>query len=327
MRTSLALGKRAPRLSSVLWHRGCSCRDPMTIDRRSIDLDGRRVSYLTAGGSAAAPVILLIHGSGVSAGYWIHQLRGLADRFRVTAIDLPGHGKSDPIPRASVEEYAETVAGLLEALHTGPVLVVGHSLGGAVAMALAARRPETVTGLVLVASCAKLPRVDATRERWLACLPGPLRRVLFLWTAQKLLFSAAAPSHAVSLGMQELRSCRAETVVEDVHAAQAMDLTRQARALEVPTLILCGSRDRLTPPALSEHLSGLIPRSGLHIIEGAGHMVLLEAPERVNQEILGFAASLGGEPPSFSVVWERRGRSLVRRLLDWTRARVPFLTS
>src|SRR5207249_888805 len=208
MRTSLALGKRAPRLSSVLWHRGCSCRDPMTIDRRSIDLDGRRVSYLTAGGSAAAPVILLIHGSGVSAGYWIHQLRVLADRFRVTAIDLPGHGKSDPIPRASVEEYAETVAGLLEALHTGPVLV---------------------------ASCAKLPRVDATRERWLACLPGPLRRVLFLWTAQKLLFSAAAPSHAVSLGMQEIRSCRAETVVQDVHAAQAMDLTRQARALEVPT--------------------------------------------------------------------------------------------
>ena len=299
----------------------------MPIDRRSVVVDGRRVSYLTAGGSAAARAILLIHGSAVSAGYWINQLCSLGDAFQVAAIDLPGHGKSDPIPQASVEAYAETVGKFLEALGMGPVLVVGHSLGGAVAIALAARRPETVTGLVLVASCAKLPRVDASRERSLAYLPGPLRRMLFFWTAQKLLFSPAAPGHAVSLGMHELRSCRAETVVQDFHAAQAMDLTRQATELEAPTLILCGSRDRLTPPALSEHLRKLIPRSRLSLVEGAGHMVLLEAPERVNQEILGFAASLRGEARSFTVKWERRGRSLVRRLLDWTRACVLFLTS
>src|SRR5206468_9253724 len=102
----------------------------------------RRVSYLTAGDSAAAPAILLIHGSGVSAGSWVNQLRGLLTAFRVAAIDLPGHGKSDPIPRASVEEYAETVAKFLEALGSGPVLVVGHSLGGAIAIALAAQRSE-----------------------------------------------------------------------------------------------------------------------------------------------------------------------------------------
>src|SRR5882724_6376996 len=286
----------------------------MPIDRRSVVVDGRRVSYLTAGGSAAARAILLIHGSAVSAGYWINQLCSMGDAFQVAAIDLPGHGKSDPIPQASVEAYAETVGKFLEALGMDPVLVVGHSLGGAVAIALAARRPETVTGLVLVASCAKLPRVDGSRERLLAYLPGPLRRMLFFWTAQKLLFSPAASGHAVSLGMHELRSCRAETVVQDFHAAQAMDLTRQATELEAPTLILCGSRDRL------------IPRSRLSLVEGAGHMVLLEAPERVNQEILGFAASLRGEARSFTVKWERRGRSLVRRLLDWTRACVLFLT-
>src|SRR2546430_17584539 len=83
-----------------------------------------------------------------------------------------------------------------------------------------------------------------------------------------------------------------------------------------PTLILCAGRDRLTPPALSEHLRTLIPRSRLSLVEGAGHMLLLEAPERVNQEILGFAASLRGEARSFTVEWERRGRSLVRGF--WT---------
>lgn len=296
------------------------------IARRFVELDGRRVSYLTAGDSAA-PAVLLIHGSGVSAGYWVNQLRGLLDAFRVAAIDLPGHGESDPIPQASVEEYAETVARFLEALGTGPVLVVGHSLGGAVAIALAARRPDAVRGLVLLASCAKLSWVESARERLLPYLPGALWKILFLSTARKLLFAPGVPSHTVGLGMQELRSCRAETMLKDLRAAKAMDLTRQATGLDVPTLILCGSQDRLTPPALSAELRELIPRSRLRIIDGAGHMLLLEEPTRVNQEILSFAKSLTVRVPSLRIVRSRPGRSLARRLLDLARAYVLFLTS
>ncbi len=297
------------------------------IARRFVELDGRRVSYLTAGDSTAALAILLIHGSGVSAGCWVNQLRGLLDAFRVAAIDLPGHGESDPIPQASVEEYAETAAKFLETLGTGPVLVVGHSLGAAVAIALAAQRPDAVRGLVLLASCAKLPWVDSSRERLLPYLSGPLWKIFFLSTAQKFLFAPGVPGHAVSLGMQELRSCRAETILKDLQAAKAMDLTQQATGLDVPTLILCGSQDRLTPPALSADLGGLIPRSRLSLIEGAGHMLLLEAPARVNQEVLSFAKSLMVEVPSLRVVRDRRRRSLVRQLLDFARAYVPFLTS
>src|SRR3989449_10263687 len=137
----------------------------MPIDRRSVVVDGRRVSYLTAGGSAAARAILLIHGSAVSAGYWINQLCSLGDAFQVAAIDLPGHGKSDPIPQASVEAYAETVGKFLEALGMDPVLVVGHSLGGAVAIALAARRPEAVAGLGPRPRVAEAPRAGRLRER------------------------------------------------------------------------------------------------------------------------------------------------------------------
>ena len=297
------------------------------IARRFVELDGRRVSYLTAGDSAAAPSILLIHGSGVSAGAWVNQLRGSLTAFRVAAIDLPGHGKSDPIPRASVEEYAETVAEFLEALGSGPVLVVGHSLGGAIAIALAAQRPHAVTGLVLLASCAKLPWVDSSWGRLLPYVPGPLWKTFFISTAQKLLFARGVPGHAVSLGMQELRSCRAETILKDLQAAKAMDLTQQATGLDVPTLILCGSQDRLTPPALSADLKGLIPGSRLTLVEGAGHMLLLEVPTRVNEEVLNFAKSLMVEVPSLRVVRDRRGRSLVRQLFDYARAFVPFLTS
>src|SRR5437016_13040995 len=113
----------------------------MPIDRRSVVVDGRRVSYLTAGGSAAARAILLIHGSAVSAGYWINQLCSLGDAFQVAAIDLPGHGKADPIPQASVEAYAEPAGKVLEALGMDPGPGLGPPAGGPVATAPAARPP------------------------------------------------------------------------------------------------------------------------------------------------------------------------------------------
>ena len=83
------------------------------IVRRFVELHGRRVSYLTAGDSG--PTILLIHGSGVSARSWVNQLRGLAGAVRVVAIDLPGHGESDPMRHASVEQYGGIVANFLDA--------------------------------------------------------------------------------------------------------------------------------------------------------------------------------------------------------------------
>src|SRR5437899_2796199 len=187
-----------------VWHRCCSTTcttSRMTITRRFVELDRCRISYLTAGDGAAAQPILLIHGSGMSAGSWVNQLLGLSATFRVTAIDLPGHGKSTAIPHASVETYAATVARFLEAIGARRVIVAGHSLGGSVAIALAARQPDAVTGLVLVASCAKLPRAETPGERWLAFLPGPLRRMLFFTMAQKLLFAPGAPSGALDIGM------------------------------------------------------------------------------------------------------------------------------
>jgi pimeloyl-ACP methyl ester carboxylesterase len=237
----------------------------------------------------------------------------------MVALDLPGHGESDPAPGASVEEYATVVADFVTALDCGPVIAIGHSLGGSIALALAARRPALVRGLVLIASCVKLPLVDSVGVRLFAYLPGPLRRLMFFSMAKRVLFAPGAPADAIAVTMRELRACRPETILNDVRTARAMDLMEQAAALDVPTIILAGSRDRLTTPALAERLCALIPGSRLSIVDGAGHMVPLEAPERVNREIATFAESLTTTPSAPASI-KTHERSLARRALDWLAA-------
>ncbi|PYN85756.1 MAG: hypothetical protein DMD87_21430 [Candidatus Rokuibacteriota bacterium] len=249
----------------------------------------------------------------MSARSWMKQLQSLPGAVRLIALDLPGHGESDPAPGASVEDYAAVVADFLIALDCGPVVVVGHSLGGSIAIALAARRPALVQGLVLIASCVTLPLVDSVGERLVAYLPGPLRRLFFFSMAKKVLFAPGAPADAIAITMQELRACRPETIAADVRTARAMDLTEQAAALDVPALVLAGSRDRLTTPALAERLSASIRRSRLRIVDGAGHMLPLEAAERVNREIVTFVESLAAPLPASKP--DARDRSL-SRLLD-----------
>ncbi len=290
-----------------------------TILRRHVGEEGKRISYLAAAGTQTAthPAILLIHGAGVSARSWSLQLQNLGHELQVLAIDLPGHGESDPIEKATLEGYADAARSLLAALGTGPVFVAGHSLGGAVAQVLAARHPEVVKGLALLSTCVKLPETDGRLQRFYRFLPAPIRTVLFLWMAKKLLFSPSASRQAMLLGMKEILTCRQETTVRDVAAAQAMDLQEIAQNLRVPTLILCGDRDKVTPLALSDRLNELIPGSRLLIVKEAGHMLPLEAPGQVNGELLAFVNSLArGEMHPLPSTGEIRKRSILRRFLD-----------
>ena len=302
----------------------------MSVDvvRRSLTLHGRRISYLTLAAEIAGPLIVLIHGSGVSARYWVEQLRGLAPPGHAVALDLPGHGQSDDALDPSAEHYADVVGDFVEALGVGPAIAVGHSLGGAVALALAARRPAVLRGLVLLSACARLPATETPAQWLLPFLPGPLRKALFFMTAKRLLFAPCASAGAIGLGMQELRACRPQTLARDIAIARRMDLTEPARTLRLPTLILCGSRDQVTPPELSRELNALVAGSRLVVIEGAGHMAQIEAPAVVNREIAAFADAVtsASRVAGHRLVVDRRAvLSPPRRLL--ARLRALFATS
>jgi 3-oxoadipate enol-lactonase len=283
------------------------------IVRRYATVGGQRISYLKREPEGNGPTVLLIHGAGMRARCWVEQLRGLDSSARILALDLPGHGDSDAGPAASLERYADTVAEFVDALGSRPIVIVGHSLGGAIAIACAARRPAAVHGLVLVSTCVRLPSTESAWQWLVPFLPWPLRRALFLFAARHLLFAPRASWSAISFGMQELRACRSQTIASDVTVARSMDVTDLARTLRVPTLILCGRRDRVTPPALSESLHGLIVESRLGLVEGAGHMLPLEAPAFVNGEIVGFVATLPIRPtPPTGTAPGRASRPLAR---------------
>src|SRR5213593_124997 len=296
------------------------------IHRNSLSVEGQRVSYLCNDGSHAAPTLVFLHGSGVSARYWTDQLRALAGTARVLALDLPGHGESEDAATPDLAHYADVTAALIDALGGWPAIAIGHSLGGAVALALAARRLAELCGLVLVSSCARLPQVSTSAQWIWGSLPAAVRRALFFVPAKNVLFAAGASPAAVALGMQELRACRPRTLAADVAISRSMDVTEAAAALRVPALILCGSRDRVTPPALSRHLHATIAGSRLDLVDGAGHMLLIEASGVVNRAIAAFAASITRRPAARAHAGAAarpasRWRRALRRLVALVRRR------
>jgi 3-oxoadipate enol-lactonase len=295
---------------------------PANGRRRHVGENEAKISYLVTRKvrHGTAKTILLIHGAGMSARSWALQLQGLSASHQVLAMDLPGHGASDPISDASVESYADAACTLLATLDIGPVFVAGHSLGGSVALSLAARRPELVKGLVLISSCAKTSQSSGTFKTLLGSLPAAFGRMLFSSTARSFLFALGATNSAVQLALKDLRNCRPETVKKDMAAAEAMNLENVAQNLRSPTLILCGTSDIVTPLRLSEKLTELIPGAQLHVVDQAGHMLPLEAPERVNQEILAFVASVEEDEAlqSGSVVRAAK-RHIARLLVDRVR--------
>jgi pimeloyl-ACP methyl ester carboxylesterase len=252
---------------------------------------GARTSYLRCRNPKRRDdTILLIHGAGMNARTWSSQLRGLSQEHDVIAVDLPGHGAS-PLPdEAGLAEYVDAANAVLKD-RGGPVMIAGHSLGGAVALALAAHKPDRVKGLMLISTCMKLSHANRRVDELLHALPMPLRKVL-LDASMHAMFGPGASGQAVQHGLQDLLACSPAAVDRDIEIARSMDLEDAARSLRIPVRLLCGSADSVTPVSASQHLVDVIPGAKLEVVHAAGHMLPLERPDTVGERILQFANSL-----------------------------------
>jgi len=238
------------------------------------------IFYLQKGGGK--PSLLFLHGAGGTHRHWGNQVRGLRD-FTLVALDLPGHGRSKGEGRQTIEGYADLVAEFMAALALESPTVVGHSMGGAIALELALRFGERLGGLVLVGTGARLRVMPSLLEG----LRGEFESTVDLLCHYA--YGPSASEEMVRLGREEMLAMGPEVLWGDFLACDGFDVMGRLDEVRLPTLVICGEKDQLTPLKYSQFLVDHIPGARLVTIPEAGHMVMLEKPQETTDAIEGFS--------------------------------------
>lgn len=219
------------------------------------------------------PAVILLHGAGGNHLFWPPEIRHLAGQ-RIYALDLPSHGKSEGIGRQSISDYAESVLHFMDSLKLRKAVFVGHSMGGAIALWMGIHRPARTLGLGLIATA---PRLRVSPEL-LENTSNPVTCPLAVKTIVEWSFCESTDARLKELAAKRLSEVRFSVLHGDFLACAAYDESNLLGRIKAPTLILCGTEDKMTPIFLSEAMRERIKGSLFHAINGAGHMVMLEQP-------------------------------------------------
>jgi pimeloyl-ACP methyl ester carboxylesterase len=277
--------------------------------RESLVVHGHRRAFVRAG---SGPALLLLHGIGNNCQTWSGVIDRLAESHTVIAPDLLGHGASDK-PRGdySIAAYANGMRDLLSVLDIEQATVVGHSLGGGIALQFAYQFPERCERLALVGSGGLGPELSAGLRA--ATLPGaelvltaltgvsgPLRlgfqtldRIGHLVGWKRVRDLAEAGDALLALKDVEARRAFLRTLrgVADAHGQAVTALDRLYLANSVPMLVIWGSRDPIVPALHAETVRTLVPTARIEVFEGAGHWPHLDDPDRFCDVLLDFIES------------------------------------
>lgn len=235
------------------------------------------------GGNRQQPPVILIHGAGSSHLCWPAALRRLPG-CRVLALDLPGHGRSAGVGLQSIDLIADRLVDFLEALGLYHAVFVGHSLGGAAALTLAARHPGHVAGLGLIASGAYLNVPPELVQE----LASPVTLETGIQQIAAGLGAPKTPPGALEETVRRLKETRPSVLYADWLACSRYDLRDQVANIRVPTWVACGTADRATPLAFSHFLASRLPDAGLQILPDAGHLIFMEESEALARGLLDF---------------------------------------
>ncbi len=231
--------------------------------------------------------ILLIHGAGSDHLCWPSEIRRMAGE-RTLALDLPGHGRSSGLSEQSVEGYADQVLKFLDALGIYRVVMVGHSRGGAIALWMALKHPKrtAAAGLIASGACFNMPPGLLENLSSQVTLPAAMDLL------QSHLFGKQASKELVEKTMLSFKKARFSQIRSDWKAAANFDLCGQLSGIRKPVWIAVGEEDILTPPAMSHYLTSHLQKSELFKVADAGHMLMLEQPQKVGEGLRQFLKSL-----------------------------------
>lgn len=249
---------------------------------------GRRLGYEArpADFDPSARAVVFIHGSGGDREDWRAQLDGLSDVATMVALELPGHGASDPPGENSVAPYARWTSDFVEALNLRKVVLVGCSLGSAVTQWIALEGKPWLEAIGIVGGGARL-RVHQDFLNGLQTAPTKALEML----ATFALRLQPAPAVFVPLNEKYLKTS-AELVHGDLSACDRFDVMERIGEVSIPTWIVVGEEDRLTPQKYSQFLKGKIAHARLDVIPAAGHLVMMEQPAEFNRCLKEFIEQL-----------------------------------
>lgn len=257
---------------------------------RSASLAGGSVAWREAGEGTGLPLVLL-HGIGSNARAWAGQFAAFASERRVIAWNAPGYAGSDPLPAdwPLPHDYAATLAGLLDHLGVARCVLVGQSLGAVMATAFALAAPQRVAELVLASPAGgyrtprgePLPETVATRIADVGRM-GPVAMAEARYA--RLLTDRASPdAHAI------VRQAMAEIVPHGYAQAARLlagaDLPAAVAGLRVPTTVMWGARDVVTPPDACRRVAEAVPGGRVEIVPEGGHAFAIEIPDPFNQAV------------------------------------------
>jgi len=244
--------------------------------------------FVATGGKnfdSALPAMVFVHGAGMDHSVWALLARSFAHRgFSVLAPDLPGHGRSGGAPLSSIATLADWTAALIDAAGVANARIVGHSMGSLVALETAARHPDKIAALGLIATAAPMrvsddllnaaktndhaaiDMISIWGEGYRATLGGSLTPGLWMLGSAQRLLERAHPG----------------VIFADLSACSAyQDALAAAAKVTVPSIVIQGSRDLMTPVKGGKAIAAAIPNCRLVMIEGAGHMLMSERPDEV----------------------------------------------
>ena len=264
-----------------------------TLQYLFTEVGGLRVRYVDRGFGDS--VVLLLHGFGGDLDNWMFNLDSLAEKHRLLALDLPGHGQSvktnvDP----SLSGMATFVRKFLDGLSVSSVHVVGHSMGGAIAMQLASDSPETVKSLGLICSAGLGPDINSDYLRGFveAQSQQELKLVLQQLFADESLVNLQLVNDLLNYkridGVEATLNALSETLIS---AGEQTFLTDNIVASGIPVLVIWGKQDRIIPVSHAQNYSAAGGSCvEVEIFDSAGHMVQMEKAYDVNRSLLNFLA-------------------------------------
>lgn len=245
-------------------------------------------AFIATGGrefDPALPAVVLLHGAGFDHSTWALHSRWFAHHgFSVLAPDLPGHGRSAGPALRSIAEMADWTAALLESVQAAKARLIGHSMGSLIALETAARHPAKVSALGLIGTAATmsvgpdlLKAAEANDEAAID--------MVSIWGLgySAELGGSLAPGLWMHAGAQSiLKHCLPGVLFSDLSACNSyQDALSAAAGITVPTTLILGERDMMTPAKAGKALAAAIPHARTVILPGAGHMMMAERPDEL----------------------------------------------